>query len=195
MAADVTVAVLAGGQSSRMGREKSFVPLKGRPLIAHTLERVQRLNLPVILITNQPESYTQFGVPLHGDVLAQRGSLIGLHSALYHSPTAYTLCVACDMPLLNVDLLRHLIELRQGCDGVVPLPAQRAEPLHAVYHRDCLAHIEAQAQQGELQISRLYAGLHIRYLLDSEIRAFDPDLRSFLNANTPDELAAIEARL
>ncbi len=192
---NVSVAVLVGGKSRRMGQEKGLVSLKGRPMIAHTLDRVQRLGLPVMLISRQPELYAQFGLPVYADVLSQRGSLIGLHSALVHSPTIYTLCVACDMPLLNVDLLRHLIALRPDQDVVVPRLADRAEPLHALYHRDCLPAMEAQIAQGDMQISRLYAGLRVRYVEEAEIRRFDPDLHSFTNANTPEELAALEALL
>jgi molybdopterin-guanine dinucleotide biosynthesis protein A len=194
-ATDVSVAVLAGGLSRRMGRDKSFVPLKGKPMIEHTLARVRVLNLPVMMITNQPELFTQFDMPLYRDVLEQRGSLVGLHSALYHSPTSYIVCIACDMPLLNVDLLRHLISLRDGFDAVVPCPSQQPEPLHAIYHRNCLPVIEAQLEQGDMQISRLYSRLNTRFVADSEIREFDPDLRSFTNANTPEELVAIEALL
>lgn len=192
---DVSVAVLAGGLSRRMGRDKSFAPLKGRPMIEHTLARVRLLNLPLLLITNQPEAFARYGIPMFGDVQPYRSSLVGLHSALYHSPTPYTLCIACDMPLLNVDVLRYLIELRDGFDAIVPLPRQQPEPLHALYHRDCLPVIEAQIQQGDMQISRLYAQLNVCFVTDSEIREFDPSLRSFVNANTPEELAAIEALL
>jgi molybdopterin-guanine dinucleotide biosynthesis protein A len=192
---DASVAVLAGGLSRRMGQDKSFVPLRGRPMIEHTLARVRSLNLPLLLITNQPESFGPFDVPLYGDVLKQKGSLVGLHSALSHSTTLYTLCIACDMPLLSVDLLRHLISLGDGYDAVVPCPAQQTEPLHAIYHRNCLPVIEAQIKQGDMQISLLYASLNVRFVTDAEIREIDPELRSFTNANTPDELAAIEALL
>jgi molybdopterin-guanine dinucleotide biosynthesis protein A len=178
-----------------MGRDKSLVLLKSKPLIQHTLERAQRLKLPVILITNHPDAYQVFGIPTYGDVLAQKGSIIGLHSALYHSPTPYTLCLACDMPLLNVDLLRHLITLRDRFDAVVPCPAQRPEPLHALYHQDCLTAIDSQITQGDMQIARLYVNLRVRYVSDAEIRAFDPDLQSFTNANTPEDMAAIESLL
>ncbi|MBZ0301159.1 MAG: molybdenum cofactor guanylyltransferase [Anaerolineae bacterium] len=192
---DLTIAVLAGGQSRRMGQEKSFVSLRGKPMIRHTLERVQRLGAPVILLTNQPEAYQTLGVSLFGDVQPLRGSLVGLHSALIHSSTPYTLCVACDMPLLNVDLLRHLITLREGVDAVVPRIRQRPESLHAVYHHRCLAAIESQIEREEMRISRLFDNLRVRYVSEAEVRSFDPDLRSFANANTPEELAAIESLL
>jgi molybdopterin-guanine dinucleotide biosynthesis protein A len=99
------------------------------------------------------------------------------------------------MPLVNVDLLRYLITLRGGFNTVVPYPKQRPEPLHAVYHRSCLPQIEAQIQQGDKQISHLYDHLRVRNVPDSDIRVHDPHLRSFMNANTPAELAAIEALL
>jgi molybdopterin-guanine dinucleotide biosynthesis protein A len=107
MANDITVAILAGGLSRRMGTNKSFVSLAGKPLIQHVIERVSALRLPVMLITNTPEQYAHFDLPMYGDVYPQCGSLGGLYTPLHSSLTDYTLCVACDTPFLNVDLLRY----------------------------------------------------------------------------------------
>ena len=192
---DVTVALLAGGQSRRMKKEKSLAPLAGKPLIRHVLERVQLLGLPIILITNQPDIHQQLALPMFGDVIDHKGSLIGLHSALYHSRTTYTLCIGCDMPLVNVDLLAYLVSLRGDFDAVVPRIGANTEPLHALYHRNSLPTVEMQIEHQEFRISKLLDHLHVRHVPEDTLKRFDPSLRSFTNVNTPAELAELEKEL
>jgi molybdopterin-guanine dinucleotide biosynthesis protein A len=189
---DVTVAILAGGLSRRMGTNKSFVLLAGKPLIEHVIERVSALRLPVLLITNTPEQYASFGLPIYGDVYPQRGSLGGLYTALHYSLTDYTLCVACDMPFLNVDLLRYMLGLRSGADSVVPYIAGNYESLHAIYHQSCIPVMRAQLEQGQLRISNIYSQLQVRQVTEVEVDRFDPDQRSFANLNTPADVAHIQ---
>lgn len=189
---DVTVAILAGGLSRRMGTNKSFLSLAGKPLIQHVIERVSALRLPVILITNTPEQYAHFGLPMYGDVYPQCGSLGGLYTALHSSLTDYTLCVACDMPFLNVDLLRYTLDLRSGVHSVVPYIAGNYESLHTVYHRTCLPVIQEQLERGRLRIHDIYIHLQVRLVTEVEIERFDPEQRSFVNLNSPDDVAHIQ---
>ncbi|MFQ3568760.1 MAG: molybdenum cofactor guanylyltransferase, partial [Aggregatilineales bacterium] len=110
--ANFTLAIVAGGKSTRMGRDKSFVPLNGRPLIEHVLERTRDLGqAETILIVNQPALYAHLGLPMFADLLPDKGSLGGIYTAIHHSGTPYTLCVACDMPFLNARLLRYQVSL------------------------------------------------------------------------------------
>ena len=188
-----SVAVLAGGQSLRMGQDKSFVTLAGRPLVEHTLERVARLGLPVHIITNLPERYAQYGLPMFADVIPAKGSLGGLYTALTYSSTAWTLCVACDMPFLNEALLEDLLARRDICDAVVPVVAARPQSLHAIYHQRCLGSIHDALVRDDLKIQRLFGRISVHFVAEAHLRAFDPDLRSFVNVNTPDELARARA--
>ena len=80
----LTVALLAGGQSSRMGTDKSFVRVLGRPLIEDILAQVADLGAETILVTNRPEDYRYLGLPLFGDVLPDQGALGGLYTGLYY---------------------------------------------------------------------------------------------------------------
>ncbi len=188
-----SVAVLAGGQSLRMGEDKSFVPLSGRPLVEHTLERVSRLGLPVHIITNQPAAYSQYGLPMFTDVIPAKGSLGGLYTALTRSPTPWTLCVACDMPFLNVALLEDLLARRDLCDAVVPVVEARPQSLHAVYHLRCLGPMHDALLRDDLKIQRLFRRISVHFVAETHLRAIDPNLRSFMNVNTPDELARARA--
>ncbi|HVO68574.1 MAG TPA: molybdenum cofactor guanylyltransferase [Aggregatilineaceae bacterium] len=189
----LAIAVLAGGLSRRMGQDKSSVPLHGRPLIEHTLARLESLrqahpDAPLMIIGNNSSAYAYLGVPVLPDVLPDRSSLGGLYSALWHSPAEHTLCVACDMPFLNALLLEHLIGLAEAAQAVVPRIGGRFETLHAVYNKTCLEPFrEALAGRG-LKISAALAGVQVRPVDEDELRRFDPDLRSFANVNTPEDL-------
>ncbi|MBN8638418.1 MAG: molybdenum cofactor guanylyltransferase, partial [Anaerolineae bacterium] len=127
------IAILAGGQSRRMGTDKSFVRLNEKPLLQHVIERVSALQLPLVLIANDPAKYADFGLPVITDVLPNAGSLGGIYTAVQHGDAEYTLCVACDMPFLNPALLRYLLDQATGVDAVVPFVDGTAHALHAVY--------------------------------------------------------------
>jgi len=189
----VTVAILAGGKSSRMGVDKSFAPLLGKTLIQRVLDRAGSLGLPAILITNRPADYASLGLPMFGDLLPGKGSLGGLYTAISCSPTVYTLCVACDMPFLNPALLAYLISLRAGYDVIVPRINGFPEALHAVYGKGCLGPIREKLDQDRLKATGFYGEVRLRFVEEDEVRRFDPALRSFVNVNTPEELAGLQA--
>ena len=169
-----TVAVLAGGASRRMGTNKSLVELGGKPLVQHVLECVRRLNAPILLVTNNPELYNRFGVKMVGDVIPGKGSLGGIYTALTYSTTPFTLCVACDMPFLNLHLLTYLLSLRTGFDAVVPMVDGQPQGLHSVYHRRCVQPIRALLDHNELRISGIFDHLRVRLVSEAAIRDIDP---------------------
>jgi molybdenum cofactor guanylyltransferase len=190
-----TVAIIAGGKSVRMGTDKSFVPLLGKSMIEHVLERVADLGQSAtIIITNQPEHYTHLGLPTHTDVLRDKGSLGGIYSALTYSATKHTLALACDMPFLNADLLRYMVALNAAHHGgpydvVVPRADGHPQGLHALYSRDCLEPIRARIDQDRLKVIGFYDQVRTRYLDPPEYARFDARGLSFHNVNTPEELA------
>lgn len=189
MISDVSVAVLAGGQSRRMGTDKSFIQLHDKPLIQHVLDRVGALNLPVTIIANQRERYLPFGFPVYADVLPGKGSLGGIYTALHYSPTPYVLCVACDMPFLKPELLEYLISLHESYCAVVPLVNGERQALHAIYNRDCMPSIEKQLERDDLTIHNLFRRVRTRVVTQLTIAAFDPHFHSFINLNTPDDIS------
>lgn len=188
MIQDVSIAILAGGQSRRMGTDKSFVAVDGKPMVERVLGQVQTLDLPIFIITNQPDHYRYLQLPIFTDVITHKGSLGGLYSALYYSKTPYTLCVACDMPFLVPELLRHIIQIRHEYDAVVPEVNRYLQPLHAVYSAACMKPLYEQLQNNNLAIYDLFHRLNTRIVSQSALMQFDPDLRSFINVNTPDDL-------
>lgn len=193
----LTVAVLAGGKSSRMGTDKAFVRMLGRPLIEVVLEPLLGLGAETLIITNQPAPYRYLGLPLFPDVLPDMGALGGLYSALYHSSQPHTLCVACDMPFVVPALLEYVLSLRADADAVVPrlradaTGAVEAEPFRAVYARAaCLGPIRAALDGGRRRVITWFPDVRVRFVEAAEIDRFDPRHLSFFNVNTPEDLEA-----
>ncbi len=187
---ELTVALQAGGKSSRMGRDKSFVKLQGQPLIERVMERVAGLGRETILVTNKPDEYEHLGLPMVGDIFPDKGPLGGIYTAVERASQPHVLIVACDMPWLSRSLLNHMISLRNEADVVVPRWDKFPEPLHAVYSKKCLGPIEEKLAADQLKITGFFGQVDVRFVNRDEIARYDPDGRSFANINTPDDLAS-----
>jgi molybdopterin-guanine dinucleotide biosynthesis protein A len=189
---DVSVAIMAGGKSSRMGTDKAFVTLQGRTLIAHLLERVAGIGQrETFLVANHPADYAHLGLPMFTDVLPGKGSLGGIYTAIQVSQSAYTLVLAVDMPLVRPALLRYMVSLCEGDahDVIVPRVGGHLEGLHAIYGRRCLDPIRQQLDADRLKVIGFYDAVRVRLVDEPEHRRFDPDGGSFFNVNTPADLA------
>jgi molybdopterin-guanine dinucleotide biosynthesis protein A len=184
----VSIVIQAGGKSTRMGQDKSFVPFEGRPMIEVVRDHVAGLGQELLIVTNNPAPYAYLNLPLVGDVLPDMGPLGGIYTALRAASQPYVLVVACDMPWLNRNLLAHLITLRETADVIVPRWTKFPEPLHAVYSKACLEPIERHLQAGNLKITRFFGEVTVRFVDREEIERFDKDGRSFTNINSPDDL-------
>ncbi|RMG86316.1 MAG: molybdenum cofactor guanylyltransferase [Chloroflexi bacterium] len=189
----VSVAILAGGRSRRMGRDKTALLLRGKPLLQHVVDSAASLQLPIQIITNTPDNHAYLGLPMHTDVFPGSGSIGGLYTALHYTTSDYVLCLACDSPYLQPALLRYLIALRHDYDAVVPYVRARRHPLVAVYSKRCLPVIHERIERGELRITTMLNELHTRFVEENDVRRYDPGLKSFFNANTPEEFARIAA--
>ena len=188
-----TVAILAGGKSSRMGTDKSFADLMGRPMIEHTLSKVAGLGQEeTILITNRPADYAYLNLPMYGDILPGKGALGGVYTAISSSRSPYTLVLACDMPFVNPALLRYMVALGKGeaFDVIVPRSGGHPEGMHAIYSRACLPSIRERLDSDRLKVTAFYGDVRIRYLDEAEYQPLDPKGLSFINVNTPDDLTA-----
>ncbi len=189
----VSAIILAGGQSRRMGINKALLPLDGQPLIAHTAACLRPLAAELIVVTNTPQTYafleTTFGARLIPDALPVRSALVGLFSGLQAVRSELALAVACDMPFLNVDLLRFMLTLAQeGFDVAVPQVDGQFEPLHAVYRpAACVPVIERHLRAGDQRIISFYSAVRVRPVTAVELVQFDPQRLSLVNVNTPEE--------
>jgi len=191
----VTLAVQAGGRSSRMGRDKGLVELAGKPLIEHVVERLAGLAEEVIITTNHPEAYAAFGYRSAGDRQPGAGALAGLFTALEAAQGDPVLVVACDMPFASRALASHMLALIAEVEAVVPRVGGEFEPLFAVYRRSCLPVIRRALDEGQKRVISFFPEIQLRAVEEPEARSIEADPYCFFNVNTPDDLAEAERRL
>ncbi len=126
--------ILAGGRSSRMGRDKAFLEVDGRPLLARQIELVLEAGAQEVFISGRPEvNYAAFGCRLLNDRVLDAGPLGGIESALAAAPTPLVLILAVDMPHMNAELLRRLASHCSDRTGAIPRVEGNIEPLAAFY--------------------------------------------------------------
>jgi len=186
----MTSIVLAGGKSLRLGRNKALEEIGGQSLIQRVIERLELLGTEIIVVVAHadqvfpPDSKAKIVV----DAYPGKGALGGIYSGLKVASSFHNLVVACDMPFLNIDLLRYLMELSPDFDVVIPRLKVGLEPLHAVYSKRCLDPMEAALGEGRLKIADAFPTLRIRYVEQAEVEKFDPYRLSFFNINSKADL-------
>lgn len=185
--------VLVGGRSARMGRDKAFLPLGGRPLAALVAERVEQAAGSVTLLGG-PGACAALGWPVLADEAPGCGPLSGIHCALKHSPAHWKLVVACDLPFLSVAFLRYLVDLAaneeahsEGSQVIVPR-SKRGYRLAGLFRYDVAPVVEDAIRRADFKLSHLYERVRCREVLTEEWAAFDPDGLLFENVNTPEDL-------
>ncbi|MDE3113355.1 MAG: molybdenum cofactor guanylyltransferase [Chloroflexota bacterium] len=190
----VSAAVVAGGKSRRMGRDKGWLDLgDGRPLVRRVIDVASQVADEVFLVANDAR-YASLGLRVVPDRFPAGGVLGGIATGLGAARHERVLVVACDMPFLQADVLRLLVERGEGYDAVVPKVGEEYEPLHALYTKACLPHIERALAAGKMRVISFFGDVRVRAIDEAELRAVDPDLRSITNVNTPEELAALSLR-
>lgn len=181
--------VLAGGRSRRLGLDKALVRFGGVPLLRIVVERVAQVCREVVVAVDRPNRYEGLALParLVADESPGLGPLSGLQVGLRTCRTEHVLVAACDLPFLNVELLRHMARLPRSYQALVPWRDGRWQPLHAIYARSCLEAVDAMAAGGG-SMQELLGRLNVRRLDEEEMDRLDPDGLSLVNLNERSDL-------
>ena len=189
MKKDMTGIILAGGKNSRMGINKAFLEIDGTRLIDNILAVYQKIFPEIIIVTNDPLSYTEFSdTVVVTDIYKEKGALGGIYTGLFYATYDYSFVAACDMPFLNEDFIIYLTEQTDKFDIVVPELPEGFQPLHAIYSRNCLSHIKKLLIADKLKIAGFYKEVRLLCISEEKIKPFNKDRRLFLNINTPEDL-------
>ncbi len=194
---EVVGAVLAGGRGLRIGGDKPSLEIGGQTLVRHAVDalRLAGLDVALVLRPQQPAPLTAHTVAVVRDEIEDAGPLGGLHALLRWLPAEWALAIPCDQPFLAPGLLRELLAQPRGdVDAVVGRPDDLTEPLPGLYRRTCLRAIEDALDRGERSLRELLLSLRVREVPAEVLRGADPQLRSYLNVNTPAELARARAQ-
>ena len=191
----VTVSIQAGGLSTRAAKDKALVPLAGRPLIEHVMQRVEGLGGELLITTNRPEAYAYLGARLVGDACPGSGPLAGLQTALRAANGETVLVVACDMPFVERGLLEYMLGLAPDADVVVPRRNGFYEPMQAVYARRCLPEIEKALSAEQRRVVSFFPAVRVLPVEGKILERLDPRGLSFFNVNMLQDLAEAETLL
>lgn len=193
---DVSCIILAGGKSTRLGRNKPWERIGSKSLLERAVSILSFLRSEIIIVTAKDSALPPINnysrIRIINDIIPGKGSMGGIYTGLQASRSFFNLVVACDMPFLNKELISYMISLTGAYDAVVPRSGEKAfEPLHAIYSKNCLPSIENLIQQNRLSILELLQLVKARYVIDAEIDKYDPKHLSFFNINTESDLQTV----
>jgi molybdopterin-guanine dinucleotide biosynthesis protein A len=192
----VSAIIQAGGRSRRMGTDKALIDYQGRPILAHVIDTLRQLSDDVLVVSNRSDVYGPLAAPLDARIVPDyeppSGPLGGIAAGLAAMNHDLAIVVACDMPFLNLELFRFLIERAGDFDAVVPQTGDQPEPLHAVYRRSCLAAIQRRLANDERRVISFFQDVRLSVVSEAEWRVIDPAGRSLSNLNTPADLALLK---
>lgn len=194
VADDITGVILVGGKSRRMGRDKAFLEVEGRPLFERVLNLFRLHFSRVLLIGDRGERFASYGVTVVRDRI--HGSpLGGVYTGLLEAETEWIFVASCDLPFPSDAVLRRLCSLKEDFDAVVPSTEQGYEPLFALYSKRCLGAIKALLDRGECCAYAYYDQIRVRHVGPDELARLDPEGVAFMNLNTPEELKKIGGKV
>lgn len=185
---EVTAFVLAGGRSSRMGRDKALLEICGATLLSRAISTASQAS-DQVRIVGSAAKYGEFGQVVE-DAFPGRGPLGGIHAALLSTETDLNLMLAVDTPFMHSDFLRYLVDHARTGDALVVVPriGGRLQPLCAVYRRAFATMAQRALESGQNKIGLLFAPAITRVIEQEEIESLAFEPRMFDNVNTPEEL-------
>jgi molybdopterin-guanine dinucleotide biosynthesis protein A len=214
---NVEAFLLAGGKSSRMGRDKALLELSGSPMIRRTADLLTALVAKTTLVisasqsgnphdtdgTNATNPYSTFGLPTLTDSWPSFGPLGGIATALANTQSKWCLMLACDMPFLTKEWLTFLLghtaqsetDTPLKIDAIVPETNRGLEPLCAIYRASCAPILSAALDRGVRKVTDALADLNMHRIAENEWRQYSPDGNLFGNLNTWQDYLGAQRRL
>ena len=186
--------ILSGGLSTRFnGENKALISVGGRYILDRIYDVFSELFKEIILVTNHPLQFLHWDFTIVSDLFPVRSSLTGIHAGLFYMKNPAAFFSACDTPFLKKEVVAALLEkLDENTDIIMPETAAGMEPLCAVYSKRCLNAAEHYIKQNKFKIQRAFGNHRMKKIPEKTLRSIDPDLISFFNINTSDDLAKAE---
>ena len=166
----VVAAILAGGKSRRMGQDKAFVKIDGVFMIEKVIDTISPLVSQTVIIANEPEAYRRFSLPVYADIITGMGPLSGLHTAFEKTGAEKILLVACDMPHINREIVRYMIEFNEWEEeALIPFVGGREQGLLALYKRSAIEKVANDISQKAIQFDQFRKVISKRLIAEEEL--------------------------
>ncbi|MGD8342664.1 MAG: molybdenum cofactor guanylyltransferase [Desulfobacterales bacterium] len=186
--------ILSGGLANRYeGTEKALLRVGGERILDRLYAIYRQLFDEIILVTNTPEKFLAWDLLIVSDLFPIRSSLTGIHAGLFYMSNAYGFVSACDTPFLKKEMVETIVgKIEAHIDIVMPETSAGLEPLCAAYSKRCLEAAQNHLEREKLKITKTFRKSRIKTISEKALRKIDPELRSFFNINTPEDLARAE---
>ena len=180
---NITGVVLAGGESSRMGEDKSLLVFKEQALIQYSLDALKPFCNDIFISTNKA-IHNKFSCKTISDFHSKIGPIAGIYSALKHSNTDFVMILPCDSPMVKPQFVQYLIsEINEATKAIVPQYGGHLEPLFAIYHKSIVGIIEEQIAKEDYKLVHLLERINAKVI---EVQ----ERSCFVNINTPEDYKA-----
>ena len=185
-----TGVILAGGLNKRFsGKKKALINVGGMRILDRIFGIFHDLFKEVILVTNNPLQYLEWDAYIVRDLFPMRSALTGIHAGLFVATYSHAFFSASDTPFLKKELVDTIVSsIEPKADIIIPETSAGLEPLCAVYSKKRIHMIEKHLDEKKFKIQGVFKGACIRKIPESQLRKADPDLLSFFNVNTPEDL-------
>lgn len=192
-----TAIILAGGKSTRMGFDKALLNICGRPVVQMIMSQLRKTFDDIVVVTNNPGSFTGLDARITGDILKNSGPLGGIHAGLTVSKSKYAFLTACDMPILSPEYAKYMVEIarQEMPDAVISQKGDWIEPFHALYSKDLVEDIKRNVENGIYKIHDVLKTKNVVRISESKVREFSPNLDIFTNLNDMADLEKFLSRL
>lgn len=179
--------ILAGGKSSRMGTNKSLLPIQGKASVERVSDELKTVTDNVIIIANESKTYDFLQIKRYSDRHVDKGPLAGLESALYHADADIYFIAACDMPFIDGRIYTYLLEQIAHYDAVVPVYNGQNHPLAAIYRRSILSQIQQQIANNNLRVKSFFEHINVHYI--DKFNGIPDSIveKHFFNMNNPEQ--------
>lgn len=193
--------ILAGGDNKRLPVIKGFIEIKGCKIIESNINLLRQIFDCVIISTNEPGLYFYLGVPMVGDIVKHKGPMTGILSALVTLEPPEIFVTACDMPFIKPQLVKYIVNKwtqskgnsslitrqpspKNGWDAAIPVFDGKSQPLLGIYSKRIIRNMEDAIKKGNRSLREFLKKLDVLYIGEEEVRAIDPEGKSFVNINT-----------
>lgn len=182
--------ILAGGKSTRFGRNKALETLGGERLVDRAIRLIRGWCDPLFVVCQKPEEYIGVEANIIADIIPDRGPIVGLYTALLFAPTDWVFIRAVDMPFLEKSFAGLIISraLEGNADVVVPVKEGQYEPLCACYHVRCAPHVKRVIESGGGRMIQFFNRVRVDAIPEEVWKEVDPGGKSLINVNTPESL-------
>jgi molybdopterin-guanine dinucleotide biosynthesis protein A len=193
--------ILAGGDNKRLPVIKGFIEIKGCKIIESNINLLRQIFDCVIISTNEPGLYFYLGVPMVGDIVKHKGPMTGILSALVTLEPPEIFVTACDMPFIKPQLVKYIVNKwtqskgnsslitrnpssKKEWDAAIPVFDGKSQPLLGIYSKRIIRNMEDAIKKGNRSLREFLKKLDVLYIGEEEVRAIDPEGKSFVNINT-----------